>query len=158
MYVLAYVGIMANNMAIPAMGCLGYPCNGLPRLYPCNGLPPRLPRIIGSLPLKRIPRVAATMFRCTINTSKSTANTSTRCHRAHLRQAPAPPAPSTSAKHQRQCCCAEARSSAWGDVRHVLLAVFGEVRAATSVGAMSAGRSPSRRTTSRKSVNAPPPF
>ena len=84
MYVLAYVGIMANNMAIPAMGCLGYPCNGLPRLYPCNGLPTRLPRIIGSLPLKRIPRAAATMFRCTINTSESTTNTSTRCHRAHL--------------------------------------------------------------------------
>ena len=64
MYVLAYVGIMANNMAIPAMGCLGYPCNGFPRSIPvmgcrgcpCNGLPFFVWRIIGSLPLKGIPK------------------------------------------------------------------------------------------------------
>ena len=64
MYVLAYVGIMANNMAIPAMGCLGYPCNGFPRNIPvmgcrgcpCNGLPFFVWRIIGSLPLKGIPK------------------------------------------------------------------------------------------------------
>ena len=56
MYVLAYVGIMANNMAIPAMGCLGYPCNGLPRHVPVMGCRFSL---------------------CTSNTSKSTTNTST---------------------------------------------------------------------------------
>ena len=67
MYVLAYVGIMANNMAIPAMGCLGYPCNGFPRNIPvmgcrgcpCNGLPFFVWRIIGSLPLKGIPKEAS---------------------------------------------------------------------------------------------------
>ena len=44
-----------------------------------------------------------------------------------------------------QCCCAEARSSAWGEVRHVLLAVFGEAMNGFIAPPMVDGAQPHRR-------------